>query len=129
MCSSDLIAFTALPPAMANIKDGKLRGLAVLNARRSPALPDMPTNAEAGIPDLESDTLTGIVAPAGTPEDIIGRWRADIAKAVATAEVKERLETLGFAPVANTPDEFGARIKLEIAKWSKVVHAANIKAD
>jgi tripartite-type tricarboxylate transporter receptor subunit TctC len=123
------IAFTALPPAMANIKDGKLRGLAVLNARRSPALPDVPTNAEAGIPDLESDTLTGIVAPAGTPEDIIGRWRADIAKAVATADVKERLETLGFAPVANTPDEFAARIKLEIAKWSKVVHAANIKAD
>ena len=121
------IAFTAL--AMANIKDGKLRGLAVLNVKRSPALPDVPTNAEAGIPDLESDTLTGIVAPAGTPKDIIGRWHADIAKAVATADVKERLETLGFAPVANTPDEFGARIKLEIAKWSKVVHAANIKAD
>jgi tripartite-type tricarboxylate transporter receptor subunit TctC len=123
------IAFTALPPAMANIKDGKLRGLAVLNARRSPALPDVPTNAEAGIPDLESDTLTGIVAPAGTPKDVIDHWRADIAKAVATADVKERLETLGFAPVANTPDEFAARIKLEIAKWGKVVHAANIKAD
>jgi tripartite-type tricarboxylate transporter receptor subunit TctC len=123
------IAFTALPPAMANIKDGKLRGLAVLNARRSPSLPDVPTNAEAGIPDLESDTLTGIVAPAGTPRDIIDRWRGDIAKAVATSDVKERLETLGFAPVANMPDEFGARIKLEIAKWSKVVHDANIKAD
>src|SRR5262245_60926206 len=112
------IAFTALPPAMANIKDGKLRGLAVLNARRSPSLPD-----------VESDTLTGIVAPAGTPRDIIDRWRGDIAKAVATSDVKERLETLGFAPVANMPDEFGARIKLEIAKWSKVVHDASIKAD
>jgi tripartite-type tricarboxylate transporter receptor subunit TctC len=123
------IAFTALPPAMANIKDGKLRGLAVLSVRRAPALPDVPTNAEAGIPDLESDTLTGIVAPAGTPKDIIDRWRDDIAKAVATAEVKERLETLGFAPVANTPDEFGARIRSEIAKWSKVVHDANIRAD
>jgi tripartite-type tricarboxylate transporter receptor subunit TctC len=123
------IAFTALPPAMANIKDGKLRGLAILSVRRAPALPEVPTNAEAGIPDLESDTLTGVVAPAGTPKDIIDRWRADIAKAVATAEVKERLETLGFAPVANTPDEFGARIKSEIAKWSKVVHDANIRAD
>ena len=123
------IAFTALPPAMANIKDGKLRGLAVLSVRRAPALPDVPTNAEAGIPDLESDTLTGIVAPAGTPKDIIDRWRDDIANAVATAEVKERLETLGFAPVANTPDEFGARIRSEIAKWSKVVHDANIRAD
>jgi tripartite-type tricarboxylate transporter receptor subunit TctC len=123
------IAFTALPPAMANIKDGKLRGLAVLSVRRAPALPDVPTNAEAGIPDLESDTLTGIVAPAGTPKDVIDRWRDDIAKAVATAEVKEGLETLGFAPVANTPDEFGARIRSEIAKWSKVVHDANIRAD
>ena len=123
------IAFTALPPAMANIKDGKLRGLAVLSVRRAPALPDVPTNAEAGIPDLESDTLTGIVAPAGTPKDIIDRWRDDIAKAVATAEVKERLETLGFAPVANTPNEFGARIRSEIAKWSKVVQDANIRAD
>jgi tripartite-type tricarboxylate transporter receptor subunit TctC len=123
------IAFTALPPAMTNIKDGKLRGLAVLSVRRAPALPDVPTNAEAGIPDLESDTLTGIVAPAGTPKDIIDRWRDEIAKAVATAEVKERLETLGFAPVANTPDEFGARIRSEIAKWSKVVHDANIRAD
>jgi tripartite-type tricarboxylate transporter receptor subunit TctC len=73
--------------------------------------------------------LTGIVAPAGTAKDIIERWRADVAKAVAAAEVKERLETLGFGPVANTPEEFGARIKAEIAKWSKVVHDANIRAD
>jgi tripartite-type tricarboxylate transporter receptor subunit TctC len=123
------IAFTALPSAMANIRDGKLRGLAVLNAKRSPALPDVPTNAEAGIPDLESDTLTGIVAPAGTPKDIIDRWHGEIAKVVATSDVKERLETLGFAPVANMPDEFGARIKLETARWGKVVHDANIKAD
>jgi len=123
------IAFTALPPAMSNIKEEKLRALAVLSVRRSPALPEVPTNAEAGVPDLESDTLTGIVAPAGTAKDIIERWRADVAKAVAAAEVKERLETLGFGPVANTPEEFGARIKAEIAKWSKVVHDANIRAD
>jgi tripartite-type tricarboxylate transporter receptor subunit TctC len=123
------IAFTALPPAMSNIKDGKLRGLAVLATKRSPALPDVPTSAEAGIPDLESDTLTGIVAPAGTPKEIIERWRSDIVKMVATPEVKQRLETLGFAPVANTPEEFGARIKVEIARWGKVVRDANIRAD
>jgi tripartite-type tricarboxylate transporter receptor subunit TctC len=123
------IAFTALPPAMSNVRDGKLHGLAVLAAKRSPALPDVPTNAEAGIPDLESDTLTGIVAPAGTPKEIIDRWRAEIAKMVATPEVKQRLETLGFAPVANTPEEFGARIKVEIARWGKVVREANIRAD
>jgi len=123
------IAFTALPPAMSNIKEGKLRGLAVLASKRSPALPDVPTNGEAGVADLESDTLTGIVAPAGTPKEVIERWRGDIVKMVATPEVKQRLEALGFAPVANTPDEFGARIKSEIAKWGKVVRDANIKAD
>jgi len=123
------IAFTALPPAMSNIKEGKLRGLAVLASKRSPALPDVPTNGEAGIPDLESDTLTGVVAPAGTPKEVIERWRGDIVKMVATPEVRQRLEALGFAPVADTPDEFGARIKAEITKWSKVVHDAHIRAD
>jgi tripartite-type tricarboxylate transporter receptor subunit TctC len=86
------LAFTALPPAMSNIKEGKLRGLAVLSAQRSPALPEVPTNAEAGVPGLESDTLTGIVAPAGTPKEIIERWRNDIVKMVALPEVKQRLE-------------------------------------
>jgi tripartite-type tricarboxylate transporter receptor subunit TctC len=123
------IAFTALPPAMSNIRDGKLRGLAVLSTKRSSALPDVPTNAEAGVPDFESDTLTGIVAPVGTPKEIIDRWRNDIAKVVQTPEVKQRLEALGFAPVADTPDEFGARLKSEIAKWGKVVRDAGIKAD
>jgi tripartite-type tricarboxylate transporter receptor subunit TctC len=123
------IAFTALPPAMSNIKEGKLRGLAVLASKRSPALPDVPTNGEAGVPDLESDTLTGIVAPAGTPKEVIERWRGDIVRMVAAPEVKQRLEALGFAPVANTPDEFGERIKSEIAKWGKVVRDANIRAD
>jgi tripartite-type tricarboxylate transporter receptor subunit TctC len=123
------LAFTALPPAMSNIKEGKLRGLAVLSAQRSPALPDVPTNAEAGVPGLESDTLTGIVAPAGTPKEIIDRWRGEIVKAVALPEVKQRLETLGFAPVANTPEEFGERIKAEMTRWGKVVRDAGIKAD
>jgi tripartite-type tricarboxylate transporter receptor subunit TctC len=123
------IAFTALPPAMSNIKDGKLRGLAVLAAQRSPALPDVPTGAEAGVGELASDTLTGIVAPAGTPSEVIERWRGDIVKMVAAPDVRQRLETLGFVPVANTPEEFGERIKVEIARWGKVVHDAKIRAD
>jgi tripartite-type tricarboxylate transporter receptor subunit TctC len=123
------IACTALPPAMSNVRDGKLRGLAVLAGKRSAALPEVPTNAEAGIPDLESDTLTGIVAPAGTPKEIIDRWRNEIAKMVATPEVRQRLETLGFGPVANTPEEFGERIKAEMARWGKVVREAGIRAD
>ena len=123
------IAFTALPPAMSNIKEGKLHGIAVLSTRRSPSLPDVPTNVEAGVPDLESDTLTGIVAPAGTPNEIIERWHRDIVQMVAMPDVKERLESLGFVPVANTPQEFGQRLKTEMEKWGKVVRNANIRAD
>jgi tripartite-type tricarboxylate transporter receptor subunit TctC len=123
------IVFTALPPAMANIKDGKLRGLAVLSPRRAAVLPEVPTMVEAGVPDQESDTLTGVVAPAGTPKEIIDRWNAEIVRVVALPDVKQRLEDLGFEPVADTPAHFGERIKTEIAKWAKVVHDANIKAD
>ena len=123
------IAFTALPPAMSNIKEGKLHGIAVLSTRRSPSLPDVPTNVEVGVPDLESDTLTGIVAPAGTPNEIVERWHRDILQMVATPDVKERLESLGFVPVANTPQEFGQRLKTEMEKWGKVVRDANIRGD
>ena len=123
------IAFTALPPAMSNIKEGKLRAIAVLATARSPSLPDVPTNIEEGVPDLESDTLTGIVAPAATSDEIIARWHDELVRMVATPEVRERLETLGFAPVANAPQQFGERLRTEMAKWGKVVHDANIRAE
>ncbi|HLH99065.1 MAG TPA: tripartite tricarboxylate transporter substrate binding protein [Xanthobacteraceae bacterium] len=123
------ITFTALPPAMANIRDGKLRGLAVLSSKRAAVLPDVPTMAEAGIPDQESDTLTGVVVPVGTPQEIVDRWHDEIARIVALPEVKQRLQDLGFDPVANTPAEFGARIKSEMDRWAKVIEDAHIKAD
>jgi tripartite-type tricarboxylate transporter receptor subunit TctC len=123
------IAFTALPPAMANIKDGKLRALALLSLKRSAVLPEVPTMAEAGVPDQESDTLTGVVVPAGTPQPIVDRWNSEIARVVALPDVKQRLQDLGFEPVADAPAHFGERIKTEIAKWAKVVHDANIRAD
>jgi len=123
------IAFTALPPAMANIKDGKLRGLALLSLKRAAVLPDLPTMVEEGVPDQESDTLTGVVAPAGTPPAIVERWNSEIARVVALPETRQRLQDLGFEPVADAPAHFGERIKSEIAKWAKVVHDANIRAD
>jgi len=123
------IAFTALPPAMTNIKDGKLRALAVLSIKRSLALPDVPNAAEAGIPGHEGDTLTGIVVPAGTPNEIVDRLNGEIKKLVALPDVKEKLETLGFDPVADTPAEFGERIRSETVKWSKVINDAKIKID
>jgi tripartite-type tricarboxylate transporter receptor subunit TctC len=123
------IGFTALPPAMSNIKDGKLRGLAVLSPKRVVGLPDLPTMAEAGIPDQESDTLTGIVAPAGTPQPIVDQLYQEIAKIGALPAVKERLETLGFNPVVSTPDAFAARIKAEMTKWEKVIRDAHLKIE
>jgi tripartite-type tricarboxylate transporter receptor subunit TctC len=123
------IAFTALPPTISNVKDGKLRGLAVLAAKRAGALPDVPTMAESGIPDQESDTLTGVVAPAGTPSEITTLLQAEIAKAVAQPDVHGKLLTLGFDPIANTPAQFGARIKTEMEKWAKVVHAAKLRIE
>jgi len=121
------IAFTALPPALSNIQEGKLRALALLAAKRSREIPEVPTMREAGYPDQEADTLTGVLAPAGTPREIVDLLQREIAKAVTDPEVKERLFKLGFEPVANKPEEFGARIKSEIAKWGKVVHDSNLR--
>ena len=123
------IAFTALPPALANIQSGKLRGLAVLAVKRSTEMPDVPTMQEAGYPGQEADTLTGVLAPAGTPKAIIDLLHDEIAKAVAQPDVTAHLRKLGFVPVANKPEEFGARIKSEIAKWGKVVHDAHLRIE
>jgi len=123
------IAFTALPPAIGNIKDGSLRGVAVLAKERVAALPDLATNVEEGVSGLESDTLTGIVAPAGTPQAVIEKWHAAIVKMAADPETKKKLDTLGFVPVANSPNEFAERIKLEMARWDKVVKTAGIHVD
>ena len=123
------IAFTALPPAIGNIKDGSVRGIAILSRQRVAALPDLPTNIEEDVPGLESDTLTGIVAPAGTPQAIIDKWNAAIVKMAADPEIKKKLDTLGFVAVANSPAEFSERITSETARWDKVVKAAGIHMD
>jgi tripartite-type tricarboxylate transporter receptor subunit TctC len=123
------IAFTAMPPAIAAVKDGKLRALGVAADKRVAALPDLPTFAEQGIKDQEADTLTGIVVPAGTPKEIVDLLQKEAAKIVAQGDVKEKLSALGFIPVANTPSEFSARIKAEIEKWGKVVRDAKLKIE
>jgi tripartite-type tricarboxylate transporter receptor subunit TctC len=123
------IAFTAMPPAIAAVKDGKLRALGVAAEKRVAALPDLPTFAEQGVKDQEADTLTGIVVPAGTPKEIVDLLQREVAKIVAQPDVKEKLAALGFVPIANTPDEFGARIRLEIEKWGKVVRDAKLRIE
>jgi tripartite-type tricarboxylate transporter receptor subunit TctC len=123
------IAFTALPPALGTLQNGALRGIAILATARVAALPDLPTNIEEGVPGLESDTLTGIVAPAGTPAVIVAKWNAAIVKMAADPAIKQNLDTLGFIAVANSPAEFEERIKTEMARWDKVVKAAGIHMD
>jgi tripartite-type tricarboxylate transporter receptor subunit TctC len=123
------IAFTALPSSFSAIQAGQVRALGVAASERSPAIPDVPTYAEQGIKDQEADTITGIVAPAGTPTEIIDLLYREIAKAAAQPDAKARLMALGFKPVANKPEEFGARIKLEMEKWGKVVRDAKLRIE
>jgi len=120
------IAFSALPPTSPQVKAGTLRGLAVTSAKRSDALPDVPTLAEAGVPEQESETMQGVFAPAGTPKAIIDRLNKEIAKAMALQDVKDKCAQLGFDPVANSPEEFTAYIKKEVEKWGKVIKEAKI---
>ena len=121
------VGFSTLASAAAQITGGQVRALAVTSKARSQLLPNVPTTAEAGYPDIEGDGWVGVFAPAGTPKEIISLLHREIVKIIALPEMKERLPTLGFEPVANTPEEFAERIKVEVETWGKVIRAANIK--
>ena len=123
------MAFTSLPPAIPLISDGQIRPLAVSAAKRVAALPNVPTLAEAGLPGQEADTMQAVLVPAGTPQPVIDLLYREIKAIVALPDIKERFEVLGLDPIANTPEEFAAQIKVEIAKWGKVIRGANIKMD
>ncbi len=120
------IAFTSLSNASGNIRDGKLRALALTSAKRLREFPDVPTMTEVGLPELVTGSMQGIVAPAGTPKPIIDLWRSEVARIVALPEIRERLISFGLEPVVNTPEEFDAWIKTEIAKWGKAMQDAKI---
>jgi tripartite-type tricarboxylate transporter receptor subunit TctC len=122
------ILYTSISTAAGHIRQGTVRALAVTGARRSPALPDVPTLAEAGAPGQESDIILGVLVPAGTPHDVVDRLHREIVRIVALPDVRERLSALGFESIASTPEEFADRIRWEIDKWAKVIRAANIKA-
>jgi tripartite-type tricarboxylate transporter receptor subunit TctC len=123
------IGFTSPAAAVPQIKQGNVRALAITSGKRSRILPEVQTFAEAGFPEIESDSWVGIMVPAGTPRDIVALLHRESAKILAQPDAKERLATLGYDVVASTPEEFSARIKVEIAMWAKVIRAANIKPE
>jgi len=123
------ISFVAPAPAVPQIKDGKLRALAVTSKTRTLALPDVATMTEAGYPDIEFDNWLAVLARARTPTAIISLLNREIVKIVMLPDVKERLATLGFEPVGNTPEQFVAQIRTETEKWARIIRAAGIKAE
>jgi tripartite-type tricarboxylate transporter receptor subunit TctC len=123
------IAFTVLTPAVSQVKEGKLHALAVTTPKRTQALPDVPTMAEAGLPGQESDTMSGILVPTHTPPPIIELLHREIGKAMIEPEAARKLASLGFDTIDSTPEEFSSRIQTEIPKWAKVIRAAGIKTE
>lgn len=132
---TDLIAgqvqlmFDNLPSSLAQVKAGKLRPIAVTSRERSPALPDVPTIAESGLPGYEATSWFGMHAPAGTQKDIVAKISATVAKSLRTPEMMERLASQGAQPVGNTPEEFTEFVRAEITKWARVVKASGARVD
>jgi len=122
------VYFSPLPESMAVITSGKVRALAVTTAKRSPALPDVPTVGES-VPGFEASTWQGIGAPTGTPAEIVVRLNAEINAALADAKIKQRLAVLGSEPMPMSPAAFRTFIAAETDKWAKVIRAAHITAD
>ncbi|MGZ8198862.1 MAG: tripartite tricarboxylate transporter substrate binding protein, partial [Burkholderiales bacterium] len=119
--------FATISTALPHVKSGKLRALAVTTTKRSVVAPEYPTIAEAGVPGYEHASWIGLLAPAKTPPAIIGKLQSESMKVVHTQEVRNLLLRDGLEPVGDTPQEFAALIKAEVAKWRRVVKAAGIK--
>ena len=126
------VMFDNLPSSMALIKSGKLKALAVTSSERSAALPDIPTIEQAGGPALkgyDASSWFGLLAPAGTPPDIVNRIQQEASKALGTPAMKEKLLAQGAIPSGNTPAQFTAFINAEHKKWAQVVRASGAKVD
>ncbi|MGZ5178676.1 MAG: Bug family tripartite tricarboxylate transporter substrate binding protein [Burkholderiales bacterium] len=116
-----------MPAYLPQVKAGKIRALAVTPNKRSPAAPDIPTVAEAGVPGYNSSAWFGLVAPAATPKDVVTKLSVETARILQLPDVKSRLSELGAEPIGSTPEQFSAHIKAEIAKWAKVIKEANVE--
>jgi tripartite-type tricarboxylate transporter receptor subunit TctC len=123
------ISFGAMAPAVPLIKSGDLRALAVTGKERSPALPDVPTMAESGFPEVEGATWTAVAVPAGTPKEITAQLHDMIVKSLGQPDVKDKLAAMAYAPIGNSPEQCAAFFKAEMAKWGKVIQDAGLKAE
>ena len=123
------MTFVGAPASMPFIRSGRLKVLAVTTTKRSVALPDVPTVAELGFPGYELAAWYGVLAPARTPAAIVNQLSGDIAKALAVADVREKLLALGIEPVGSTPAEFGTHLANEIARWAPIIAKAGVKVE
>lgn len=123
------IMFESIATGMTHVRAGKLRALGVTSAQRNPSAPELPTVAEAGVPGFEITAWYGIVAPAGTPPDIVRRLNAELVLAIRSPEIAQRIAALGGAPIANTVEEFQAFLRTDVARWAKVVRESGARAD
>jgi len=123
------IMFDNIPSSLPHIKAGKLHAIATTGAKRSSTLPDLPTVAEAGVPGYESGVWFGLVAPTGTPKDIIAKLNAEALKAVKLPDYQKRMNDLGYEIIAGSPEQMAERIKGEIARWGPVVKASGAKVE
>jgi tripartite-type tricarboxylate transporter receptor subunit TctC len=123
------LMFDNMPSSLPHVKTGRLRAIAVTGSKRSPAVPDLPTIAESGVPGYDSVAWFGVLAPAGTPPAIVNKLNAEIIKVLKSPDVAKRLSSQGAEPAYNTPDEFSAYIKTEMVKWAQVVKASGAQVD
>jgi tripartite-type tricarboxylate transporter receptor subunit TctC len=123
------LGFNNMLAVLPHAQSGRLRALAVTSAKRSPSLPNLPTMAEAGVPGYEATSWNGIFAPARTPRPIIDKIHAEVVRILRTPDVREKLVAAGSDPVGSTPQEFQAYVKLELARWGKVIRENNIKGE
>ena len=121
--------FDTMLSAMPHVRAGKLKALAVTSATRSPAAPDIPTVAESGLPGYEAIAWNGILAPAGTPKEVVAKLNAELKKALELPEIKERFAAQGFAAAWSPPDKYAAFLDAEVDKWAKVVQVSGATVD